>query len=153
MPDFVSYEDLVKNGHLIVNPVGISMWPVIKTGRDTVLIEKQEGRCKKYDIPLYKDKAGRYIIHRIIKVTNDGYVICGDGVCYREYGVKDENILGVVKAIYRGEKYISVESFGMKLYSRIWTGLIFARKPILAFRTGFNSLKSRMARLLKRKKA
>ncbi len=131
MSQVASYEELAKRGHLIVRPNGWSMWPMIYNGRDTVLIEPVDGRCKKYDIPLYKDNKGRYIVHRIIKVTEDGYVICGDGVYYREYDIKDENILGVVKGFYRKEKFISVESKLYKLYSRVWVGLIFMRKPII----------------------
>ncbi len=152
MAEIFSYEELVKKGHLIVSPKGESMWPLIKTGRDTVLIEKTEGRLKKYDIPLYKDKIGRYIVHRVIKVTEDGYVICGDGVYYREYDVKDEDILGVVKGIYRKEKYISAESPLLKIYSRIWVGIIFMRKPIIIFKHKFTSLKRRLSRLFGRAK-
>ena len=31
---------------------------------------------KKYDVPLYKDKAGRYILHRVLKVRENDYIIC-----------------------------------------------------------------------------
>lgn len=141
MAQVVSYEELVRRGHLIVQPNGWSMWPMIQNGRDTVLIEPKDGRCKKYDIPLYKDKAGRYIVHRIIKVTDNGYVICGDGVYYREYDVTDENIIGVVKGFYRKEKFISVENKGYKLYSRIWVRLIFMRKPIIILSHKLRGLK------------
>ena len=146
MSEIVSYEELLRRGYLIVSPNGRSMWPMIKTGRDTVLIEKCEGRLKKYDNPLYKDKAGRYILHRVIKVTPEGYVICGDGVCYREYDIRDENVLGVVKGLYRREKFIPTDSFSQKLYARVWVGLIFMRKPIVFLNLRLTSLKTRILR-------
>ena len=33
---------------------GVSMRPMLRTGRDTILISPVEGRLKKYDVPLYR---------------------------------------------------------------------------------------------------
>lgn len=126
-----SIEEAVKSGHFVIGPHGISMWPMIRNGIDTVLIEPVNGRLKKYDIPLYKDKLGRYVVHRIIKVTDTGYVICGDGLYIREYDITDDNIIGVVTGFYRREKFIPCTSKGYMLYVKLWVGLICFRKPTI----------------------
>ena len=40
--------------------------PLIKEGRDLFMIEKPDGRLKKFDVPLYKRDTGQYVMHRII---------------------------------------------------------------------------------------
>ncbi len=131
MIDNISIEQAVQRGHFVARPHGVSMWPMIRNGIDTVLIEPVSGRLLKNDIPLYKDKRGRYVIHRIIKVTDTGYVICGDGLYEKEYDITDKNIIGVVRGFFRKEKFISCEAKGYQLYVKIWVGLIFMREPII----------------------
>lgn len=126
-----SIEQAVQRGHLVINPHGVSMWPMIRNGVDSVLVEPVEGRLQKYDIPLYKDRLGRYVIHRIIEVTDNGYVICGDGLFEKEYDITDANILGVVAGFYRKEKFIPCTSKGYMRYVKFWVGLMFMRKPII----------------------
>lgn len=126
-----SIEEAVKAGNFVIHSHGVSMWPMIRNGKDSIRIEPVEGRLKKNDIPLYKDRLGRYVVHRIIKVTDTGYVICGDGLYEREYDITDKNIIGRVEGFFRKEKYISCQSKGYKLYVKIWVGCIFMRKPII----------------------
>ena len=59
---FSTIEEAVAREHFVITPHGVSMWPMIRNGKDTVLIEPVNGRLKKYDIPLYKDKRGRYVM-------------------------------------------------------------------------------------------
>lgn len=126
-----SIEEAVQSGHFVVGPHGFSMWPMIRNGIDTVLIEPVNGRLKKYDIPLYKDSLDRYVVHRIIEVTDTGYVICGDGLYTREYDITDDNIIGVVTGFYRREKFIPCTSKGYMFYVKFWVGLICFRKPTI----------------------
>lgn len=71
-------EEISHTGKLIYTNVGDSMMPLIRQNRDLLIIEKVSGRLKKYDVPLYKRDSGQYVLHRIIKVHKDDYVICGD---------------------------------------------------------------------------
>ena len=95
-----SIEDAVKSGNFVIHSHGVSMWPMIRNGKDSVRIVPVEGRLDKNDIPLYKDNRGRYVIHRIVKVTDTGYVICGDGLYEREYDITDKNIIGRVEGFF-----------------------------------------------------
>ncbi|MBQ9742565.1 MAG: S24/S26 family peptidase [Ruminococcus sp.] len=142
MIEDISIEQAVQKGNFVIHPHGVSMWPMIRNGIDTVLIEPVQGRCEKYDIPLYKDRLGRYVVHRIIEVTDTGYVILGDGLFEKEYDITDENILGVVRGFFRKEKYIPCTSRGYMLYVKIWVGLVFMRKPIIVIVRKYRRLKN-----------
>lgn len=57
---------------------GTSMWPLIHQGRDNIIIVRPRGRLKKYDVPVYRTPGGKYIMHRIVRVRPEDYVIIGD---------------------------------------------------------------------------
>lgn len=98
------------------------MEPLFYHRRDKVrLVHPTEKRpLKKYDIPLYVRRDGRYILHRIIAVKAEGYVLRGDNQYSREYPVLPSQILGVVKGFWRDGKYISCDSFWYRFYCRLW---------------------------------
>ena len=62
--------ELKENGRLIYSNRGVSMYPLIRQGKDLVVIEPVSGRLKKYDVPLYKrsNDSHVYVLHRIIMV-------------------------------------------------------------------------------------
>lgn len=107
---------------------GISMEPLIHHQRDTIIVVKPEGRLKKYDVPVYVTKQGKYIMHRVVKVYPDHYVIVGDNLKTKEY-VTDDMIIGKLKGFYKnGKKYIDLETNkAYKLYSKIWVALLPVR--------------------------
>ncbi len=101
-----SYEALKTNEEIAVLTSGISMRPMLREHRDVVIIGRVSGRLKKNDVPLYRRAgSGKFVLHRILKVTEDGYVIRGDNLYRKEYDVKDSDIIGVLKAFYRDGKY------------------------------------------------
>ena len=74
-----SFEEILeKEGRLIYTNVGTSMLPLIRQGKDLLIIEPPDGRLKKYDIPLYRRDSGQYVLHRVLKVREQDYVLCGD---------------------------------------------------------------------------
>ena len=85
---------------------GISMRPMLREHRDVVIIERVNRKLRANDVPLYR-VAGikEFVLHRILKVTKDGYIIRGDNLFRKERNVKDEDIIGVLKAFYRDGKY------------------------------------------------
>ena len=126
-----TFEEAAAKGNFVIQPHGISMWPMLRNGKDSVVIDPAKGRLEKYDIPLYKDSRGRYVIHRIVEVTPTGYVICGDGLYTKEFDITDEHILGCVSGFFRKEKFISCDSRWYRLYAKFWVNIYFLRKPIL----------------------
>lgn len=129
--NFDKIEDAVQRGNFVIHPHGVSMWPMIRNGTDSVVINPVDGRLKKYDIPLYIDNRGRYVVHRIIKVTEKGYVICGDGLYEIEYDITDKNIIGVVTGFFRKEKYISCDNKKYVRYVHFWVDNFYLRKPTI----------------------
>ena len=124
-------EELDKKGILVYTNKGNSMYPLIRQGKDVLIIKKVNSRLKKMDVPLYKRKSGQYVLHRIIKVNENDYVIRGDNTYYNETGIRDDQILGVLSGVIRESKEISVDSFGYKLYSYFWYYTYYLRKLII----------------------
>lgn len=125
-------EELKEKGVLIYTNVGTSMRPLIRQGKDVMIIKSVDtGKLKKMDVPLYKRKNGQYVLHRIIKVNKDGYVIRGDNTYSNEYGVTDHQILGVLTGVIRNGKEISVNSFWYKVYSYFWLYTYYIRKVVV----------------------
>ncbi len=111
-------EELEKSGKLVYTTVGVSMRPLIKQDRDISIISKPNGRLKKFDVALYKRPNGQYVLHRVVKVLENGYVILGDNCVSKEYNIKESQILGVLTSLVRNGKEIDLNSFGYKLYVR-----------------------------------
>ncbi len=127
-----SFEEMIeKEGRLIYSSVGDSMLPLIREGRDIVIIGRCSGRLKKYDVPLYRRDSGQYVLHRILEVRENDYVICGDNRWSKETGITDRHIIGVLTAIVRDGKEISVNSWRCRLYAHIWCDLFPLRAVIL----------------------
>lgn len=135
-------EQLAKNGKLIYTNKGDSMMPLIKQGRDLLIIEPVHGRLKKYDVPLYKRDSGQYVLHRILKVRKNDYVICGDNRWIKEYGICDRHIIGVLTAVVRNGKEVSVHDRKYKLYVHLWCDFF----PVRAFIVHVFSKLKRMAK-------
>lgn len=124
-------EELRHNGKLIYTNCGDSMMPLIKQGRDVLVISAADGRLKKYDVPLYKRDSGQYVLHRILKVRQNDYIICGDNRWQREYGITDRHIIGVLTSILRNGKEISFNSLRYRIYVHLWCDLFPVRAFIL----------------------
>lgn len=101
---------------------GVSMYPMLRDRRDTIIIQPCHGRLKKYDVPLYR-RGEKYVLHRIVKVLPDSYVICGDNCIRKEYGISDRQIIGVLTGFYRDGKVIDMNGYGYRFYARIWVWL------------------------------
>ncbi len=131
MSDSTYEAELAVHGKIIHTNVGVSMMPLLRQNRDVMIIERPEGRLKKYDCPLYKTPGGKYILHRIIKVRENDYVICGDNCITFERGITDEHIIGVLTGIIRNGKTVTMDNKWYKLYYHIWCDFIYIRIPIL----------------------
>ena len=123
--------ELAEKGRIIYPNVGVSMRPLIKQGRDVMVIEKPTGRLKRYDGALYVRKDGSYVMHRVLKVRENDYVICGDNCIRKEYGITDDQIIGVLTAVLRNGKEIKSTDLGYRIYVHIWCDLFYLRIAVL----------------------
>ena len=101
------------------SPQGTSMLPMIRQDVDSVIISPVTQKLRKYDIPLYQRNSGKYILHRIVE-AGDTYTCMGDNQFTKEYGLRDDQIIGYVTEFYRNGKKHSTDEIIYKFYCRVW---------------------------------
>lgn len=79
-------------------PNGVSMKPFIKSGKTNVTIEKYTHGAKKHDIVFYKRDDGKYVMHRIVKIYDDSFGVCGDNQWWIET-VFERQIFAIVTKV------------------------------------------------------
>lgn len=142
----------MQKGTLVYTNVGDSMMPLLRQGKDLMVISrKPEGRLKKYDVPLYKRDSGQYVLHRILKVREGDYVICGDNRWRREYGIEDRHIIGVLTAIVRDGQTIPVTDKRYLWYVHLWCDFFYIRAAILWLKGLPNRIRRKLKKWTKRK--
>jgi signal peptidase I len=134
MSETQSIKEILENNGIYTGlTMGISMKPLIHHQKDTIIVVKNKERLKKYDVPVYVLPSGKYVMHRVIEVCDDHYVIVGDNLTRKEY-VTDDMICGVLVGFYKnGKHYVDCEKSELyKLYSRVWVALLPIR-PVICF--------------------
>ena len=115
----VVYRELESRGVYASTTSGTSMWPLFKTHRDVVVLEKPKKAPKKYDVVLYPGVAGKFLLHRIIGERGDCYLIRGDNT-YRTEVVPKSEIIAVLTAFNRKGKHHTPDEKRYQRYIRIW---------------------------------
>lgn len=134
-------ETLAAGGTVKLPITGTSMLPLLVQGRDFVILKKPESRLQKLDLPFYRRKDGAFVLHRIVKVEETSYTMCGDNQWAFEEGIEDGQILGVVTHIVRKGKEFPVTSKKYQRYVCIWHKLLPIRKYLVKLRGLKNKLK------------
>ena len=122
MNNSISYEEyLAQNGSMTYTNRGVSMLPLLRQGKDLFTVrQKGAERCHVGDVVLYRRPPDQYVLHRVVEVRENDYVILGDNCVAREYGITDDDVIGVMTGFVRGGKEHSVTDFGYRLYSALW---------------------------------
>jgi len=124
---------------------GYSMYPYIIPGEDWVIIEpassgkkgdillfRREGEIP--DLPqgtfIYSETPGLLVLHRVIKVTPEGFYFLGDNQqkVQIEGPISPSQIRGKMTRRIRKGKETSTDSFESKLYSSLWCMLLPIRR-------------------------
>lgn len=146
MAEYSSIKEILdKCGTYTGLTMGTSMWPLIHQQRDNIIVVKPKGRLKKYDIALYVTDYGKYVMHRVVEVCDDHYIITGDNLLKKEY-VTDDMICGRLAGFYKnGKKYIDCDNNKLyKFYSKVWVALKPVRPVIMFFHRGFSFVKRKV---------
>lgn len=106
--DGVIREVLESGGEFEIYPRGTSMLPLIHQGRDSVVLIKPNGRLQRDDIALYLRKSGQYVLHRVISVEKDSYIMCGDNQITKEPSINDDMIIAKVARLTVNGKSIDL---------------------------------------------
>ena len=121
-------------GYAVVPVRGTSMWPLLKEGKTRVQVEVKEGKqVRKGDIVLYRRKDGTLVLHRIMKVEEDGFRVCGDHQWKLDEKVQEEQILAIAQGFFKNGNYIDEKTWWYRLYKRFWNGNLTVRRCCLAF--------------------
>ena len=145
-------EEIAHNGFLLYRNVGDSMLPLIRQGKDLLLIaRKPQGRLNKYDVPLYRRDSGQYVLHRILKVRKNDYVLCGDNRWRREIGITDRHIIGVLTAVIRDGQKLPVTDQRYRLNVHLWCDLFYLRAAVVWCRDLPGSIKRKLCQCNKKK--
>ncbi len=110
--------ELAAHGICVINTNGRSMRPLLKAGC-AVNIKALDRELKKYDVVLYKNNTGRYILHRIIGFDGDICIIRGDNT-YAEEHVRKSDIIGYMISYIKKSKVKEVSRLSYRIYSRFW---------------------------------
>ena len=112
---------------------GCSMRPMLHHGRDSVVLEPIGEDPKRGDLVLYLRDNGVYVLHRIIRKTEMGYICCGDNQWEKE-PVERRQMLAIVQGFSRKGKEYTNDHRGYRFYVWLWVLLHPIRRPILAVR-------------------
>ncbi len=143
--------EIERLGTIIFVPNGVSMWPFLKNHGQSVVVERKTGRLEVYDVAFYQRENGSFVLHRVLKVLNDGYLTCGDSQLNLEK-VKEEGVFGVMVEFYKGKTLINARDEKYLKRVKKW----YERKKWRKFRLKifYFSLrvKSKLKRIFTRKK-
>ena len=122
----VAYEELLKrDGKVITHVVGNSMRPLLFDRESIVVVEDAERvPPQRGDVVLYK-VGGTYILHRVLRVEAEEYLIRGDNTWTLER-VPKTALLATMTGFYRHAEGRLVPREGV-LYRLFWLALPFIR--------------------------
>ena len=153
----LTFEEMLETrGYIVYTNVGHSMMPLLRERRDIIEIRKKgPGRCRKYDVVLYR-RGEKYILHRILRVLPEGYLIAGDNNAFVERDITDEKIIGVLVRVIRNSgkgkrREITPENKGYQIYVHLWCDFYPLRMEILRVRNFVWRIGSRVKRRVLRK--
>ena len=132
------YEEIERTGRIIYTVRGLSMLPLLRQGRDVVVIEKPKEELKKYDVVLFHRQTGQYVLHRILKKKDGKYWIVGDNNVTGEM-VSEEQILGILTSVKRGERTVKITDWDYRLYTHLWCDVYPVRFLVLRIRSFIRS--------------
>ena len=97
-------EDVLREKGAYIGPtVGISMLPMLKNRRETIVVKPKTERLKRLDVALYR-RGDAYVLHRVLEPIDGGYLIRGDN-CYSDEHIPEEDVFGVLTEFFRKNKH------------------------------------------------
>lgn len=86
-------------------PLGSSMLPFIRGGKDSVRLRKMPS-VQVGDIILVRLPGPRYVLHRLIGIDGEKLTLMGDGNISGTEHCKKADVLGTVTAIEKGKRLV-----------------------------------------------
>lgn len=117
---------------------GTSMQPLIRIYKDSVTVTFPKAPYKIGDIVLFRDDAGRHIVHRIKSIKNGKVITLGDNCISPDKENDISNVLGLVTSMRRNGKEFDLTSSFWQFYGKAVLALFPLRRLRKIF---FNKIK------------
>ena len=119
----VAEQELAAHGVYVSVTSGVSMRPLFRTHRDTVILARPEGTLSRGDVALYRVPSGKLVLHRILAVRDGEYLCRGDNT-YRVEHIPFGDVIGVLTAFRRGKgRRHEVTERGYRFYVCFWQAI------------------------------
>lgn len=130
-PYEIDIEQLLADGHPIrIKPQGYSMYPLFIPGRDEAIIEPVfPETLRRNDVALYRRDHGILVLHRICRITSNGFYLVGDNQSELEGPLRPDQFRGRLTAVIRDGRQISVRNPLYRFLTSLWLFL----RPIRPF--------------------
>lgn len=110
---------LVKGKKVKLRAKGNSMRPFIHGDKDVLEISPISTH-RKGDIVLAKVTDNKYVIHRIVKISNGNIMLMGDGNLFGKEICSHSDIFGLVESKIQGERKRNLTSLGSRFCALVW---------------------------------
>ena len=137
----IDMEQLLQDGNILkLKPQGYSMYPLFIPGRDEALIQQISSTdCRRNDVVLYRRDRSILVLHRIDKITEEGFFMVGDNQWEIEGPLRSDQIIGKLVAFVRNGREISTQNPFYRFLSSVWLLMLpvrpFSRKVFTTFFT------------------
>lgn len=136
-------EALLLAGNTIqIVPSGYSMYPLVNPNHgDAVILEPLgDRRPKKGEVVLFRrcstanpGEGDLLVLHRIVRVTAEGYYLVGDNQSQPEGPVERSQMSGVMTAVVKRGRRLSVTDLRYRLLCGMWRFFLPIRPTLLRF--------------------
>ena len=124
------FREQLENGKKVqFAPSGISMRPMLEHKVDQAYLEKAtRDNVKKWDVVLFQGDNGAYIMHRVIKLDEEGFVTRGDNNYYNDKKQPYDALIGRVYQFEHKGKMRNTDEIRYKMYVLVWMVSYLPRK-------------------------
>ena len=114
------HEILNEGGEVELRVSGSSMSPVLKDGRDGVLLTAPGKTFRRYDILFFQREDGSYVLHRMVGRDRGGRLIMnGDAQSWTER-IEPSQVIAVVRSIRRKGRWMECSRERCRLFAAAW---------------------------------
>lgn len=121
--------ELTEEGHEVSMTIaGNSMSPFLIHNRDVIWFKKPDRPLKPGDMVFYQRRDGRYVMHRLYAIREDGYYMVGDAQWQIEGPLAREQIFALITRVKRKGKMIQPGDFWWWFFRKVWLHMIPVRR-------------------------
>ena len=132
-------EVIESGGEFELYPRGTSMLPLIREGRDSVMLVAPPEELSVCDIAFYKRDSGKFVLHRVVGAKDGLYTMCGDNQTWLEEGIRRDQIIAVVSSMKLDGKKVTPDDGKYQKWLKKWMNMPY-RKFRLKIAAGLRKL-------------